>query len=189
MRAKRIPPPPALSAPPPPSMRGSKSGELGVGMCQRHGAPANCYKPVARRRVCVEVRSSQVESGEGNPGSALAKQTNAPGLAGRAETRSVEGLICCLLDGADGRAPEHAAGLSGYFAPWFPDRFYGPPVGDGDAAVQLFVSSRGQSISGTLSGNFNQIWHQRSLGHQRQTNDKNTVFTTTLSEMCACSGT
>lgn len=104
------------SATPPPSTHGSKSGELGVGMCQRHGALANCYKPVARRRVCVEVRSSQVESGEGNPGSALAKQTNAPGLAGRVETRSVEGLICCLLDGADGHGPEHSAGLSGYFA-------------------------------------------------------------------------
>lgn len=50
-----------------------KSDELRAGMCQRHGRPANCYKPVARQRV-QEVRSSQVESSEGYPGLMLAKQ-------------------------------------------------------------------------------------------------------------------
>ncbi len=37
-----------------------KSYELGVGMCQRHGRPANCYKPVARRR---EYRGQEEPSG------------------------------------------------------------------------------------------------------------------------------
>lgn len=56
--------------------------EFRAGMCQRRGEPAKRYKPVARRR---EVRSSQVESSEGNPGSVLANQ-RPPRLAGLVQT-------------------------------------------------------------------------------------------------------